>query len=272
MPVSQGGQGVRARSIVGSVVLPFLLAFVFSSGVATAQYPPPTPTATPTAEVDVCIRIEGEVGNDFVAGQAEEQGEVHVFGSAGAAGDNETVNIYSEPGHTLIGSTQPFEDGSFSDTFTLPSGLEPGTYEVATDVPDCSESADLRVLSAAGAADGGGTYVLGNAQGGDGTNVLGSASDKGNLPTTGSNILDLVLLALALIAIGSAIRWVVKRRQAEGRAIGFSSRIWSPPALPAPSVPLLDTTGFEAFPAKRSAAIRSKKAKKPDPEPHSDWS
>ena len=269
---------MRARSKVLSVVLSFLLAFVFLSRVATAQqYPPPTPTdseptTTPTAEVDVCIGIEGEVDNEFVAGQAEEEGEVHVFGSAGAAGDNDTVNVYAEPGHTFIGSTEPFEDGSFSDTFTLPSGLEPGSYEVETDVPSCSDSAVLQVLSASGSGDGGGSDVLGNSQGDDGSNVLGSASDRGNLPTTGSNILDLVLLALALIAIGTLIRWVVKKRQAEGRVVGFSTKIWSPPALPAPAVPLLDTSGFEAFPAKRSAAIRSQKAEKSDPEPHSDWS
>ena len=244
------------------------------SGPAAAQeYPPPTPTDGSTAEVEVCVGVEGEVDDEFVAGQAEEQGDVRVFGSAGSTGSLDTVNVYAEPGRVLLGSTQSNEDGSFFATFTLPASLEPGSYQVVTDSETCSESAVLSVLSVAGAG-GDGTDVLGASQSnsGDGTNVLGSATERGNLPTTGSNILDLVLLALALIAAGTVIRWLVKRRQSEGGVIGFSGKAWSPPALPPPAVPLIDTSDFVVFSPKRSAAIRSAKPKKADPEPHGDWS
>jgi hypothetical protein len=259
---------VRTRLIAVSVALLLPLALLSLSGAAMAgpTYPPGTPTAppatttptastTPTVVVDVCIEIEGQVDGEFVDGQATEQGQVRVFGSSGAAGSFDTVNVYAEPGHVLLGSTQANEDGSFSATFTLPDGLEPGRYRVETDSETCSESAVLQVLSAAGAGAG------------DGSDVQGTAGDRGNLPTTGSNILDLVLLALALIAIGTLIRWLVKRRQSEGGVVGFSGKSWSVPALPAPSVPLIDTSDFVVFSAKRSAAIRSQKPKKADPEP-----
>jgi hypothetical protein len=69
------------------------------------------------------------------------------------------------------------------------------------------------------------------------------------------------------------IRWLVKRRQSARGGVGSSDDVWSTPALPPPSVPLIDTSDFVVFSPKRSAAIRSqKKAKKDDPEPHSDWS
>jgi hypothetical protein len=262
----------RFRGLAVLLLLGLLVLLPFSHASAGPTYPPGTPTAapttqpttTPSVEVDVCIGIEGRVDGEFVEGQATEQGQVRVFGSAGAADSLDTVNVFAEPGHVSIGSTQANEDGSFSAVFTLPDGLEPGSYRVETDSETCSESAVLSVSGVAGAA--------GSGNDDDDTSVLGDAIGRGNLPTTGSNILDLVLLALALIAIGTVIRWLVKRRQAEGRAVGFSRRTWPVPALPAPSVPLIDTSDFVVFSAKRSAAIRSAKPKKDDAEPHSDWS
>ena len=259
----------RSKGYAVLVLLLLLALFPVSRASAGPTYPPATPTAGPTAQatttppvgVEVCIGIEGQVDGNTVAGQAEEEGQVRVFGSSGAAGSGDTVNVYAEPGHMLLGSTQANEDGSFSATFALPAGLEPGSYRVETDSETCSESAVLSVLSVAGTGGSG-----------DDDGVLGDANDRGNLPTTGSNILDLVLLALALIALGTVIRWLVKRRQSEGGVVGFSGKTWSVPALPPPSVPLIDTSDFVVFSPKRSAAIRSAKSKKDDPEPHSDWS
>ena len=258
---------MRTHRRAVSVVILFLLVLVPLSSASAGTYPPPTPTepTTPTADVDVCIGIEGQVDGEAVAGEAEEEGQVRVFGSSGAAGSLDTVNVYAEPDHVLLGSTQANEDGSFSAAFTLPAGLEPGSYQVETDSETCSGSAVLSVLGVSSAGGGGDGD-------GDGTSVLGSLAERGSLPTTGSNILDLVLLALALIAIGTVIRWLVKRRQSEGRVTSFSGKSWSVPALPAPSVPLIDTSNFVVFSPKRSAAIRSAKSKKADPEPHSDWS
>ncbi len=258
----------RFRGLAVLLLLCLLALFPFSRASA-GVYPPDTPTAQPAppVSVDVCIGIEGQVNGETVEGQAEEQGQVRVFGSAGAADSLDTVNVFAEPGHVSIGSTQANEDGSFSATFTLPEGLEPGSYQVESDSETCSESAVLSVLGIAGAGGSGnddGTSVQGS--------VLGNANDRGNLPTTGSNILDLVLLALVLIAIGTVIRWLANRRQSEGGVVGFSKKTWSVPALPAPSVPLIDTSDFVVFSPKRSAAVRRARTKKDDPEPHSDWS
>jgi hypothetical protein len=240
-----------------------LLAVVVMTGVADAQeYPPPTPTATPIVEVEACIVIEGEVGNTFVVGQATEQGEVHVSGTKGAAGDEQDVDIFAEPGHVPLGSVPALEDGSFSGTLTLPDSLEPGSYEIATDVASCTETTTLQVLSASGE---GGTDVLG--AGGtnvDGTDVLGASgenSDGGNLPVTGSDILDLVLLALILLVVGAGIKRWAKRRGR--RAVGFGLLKSRPLALPAPSVPHLDTRDFQLSVAVRRSPVEATVSSEP---------
>lgn len=220
-----------------------VLAAAVVTGVAVAQEYPPPPPAAGSAEVETCIAIEGEVGNGFVAGRAEEQGEVHVSGTEGAAGDEEDVDIFAEPGHVPLGSVPPLEDGSFSGILTLPSSLEPGSYEIATDVAGCTETAALLVLAASGEAL---TDVLGTgATNDDGTDVLGAAQESadGNLPVTGSDILDLVLLALILLVVGTGVRRWAKRRGK--RAVRFGVLKSRQLALPAPSVPHLDTRDFK---------------------------
>lgn len=151
----------------------------------------------PGAEVDIVLV---PVGFQFV-GQMLGQLQVPAFASAAAfvAADVEFP--------LLLGSFTADENGEVSGSVTIPDEVPPGNYRLLALVDGVEvASVDLTVAPA-------------DTSGGGGTDGAGGSDDaaggSGSLPTTGAgNLSWMLLLALALMAMGAFVRTTRIRRAA----------------------------------------------------------
>jgi hypothetical protein len=111
--------------------------------------------------------------------------------SGGGAEPGATVQIII--GGRVVATTTADGDGNFSASFSIPAGLEVGTYTV-TAVSNGEVLSSLQVAVASGSASS------------------GSSSD---LPFTGSTTLPGIGIGVGLIALGSTLLMLSRRRRSQ---------------------------------------------------------
>ena len=142
-------------------------------------------------------------------------------------------------------------DGSFlSPVIRLSPHMTPGPHQIIPvfTVGNVEFFCPILIVDASTTGGGGGGGAVTNAR--DTTNGGGGGGGGGGvLPRTGTGIIMLILWALALVGLGTALVFAARRgglRAQPLRVVGarFRKRGDQPPALPAPDVPYIDTTGF----------------------------
>lgn len=203
---------------------------------ALAQYPP---------QIGLCAHL---VGSAVV----QVQGTIQIEGGANCAEANGLVAVDAQSHRfNLHPGFRARPDGSYtSPLLTLPAHMRPGPHRLIAVVENRGEVV-LPILVVGPGADmtggggGGGGGALRTVSGRGG----GGGGGGGALPKTGAGIAMLILWALALIALGTALVYATKRGRIRLQPLRVvSSRLkrrdTGPLALPAPDVPYIDTTGF----------------------------
>jgi 5'-nucleotidase len=113
--------------------------------------------------------------------------------SGSGAEPNSTVSIYLFSAPILLGTTTADGDGTFSATVTIPAGVSPGTHT-------------LRAIQGGEVLASVALVVVGSGSGGS------SGSD---LPFTGGTTLPGIGIGVGLIAVGSTLLLLSRRRRSQ---------------------------------------------------------
>lgn len=211
----------------------------------------------PSCSLGDCLRFAGQVGNGFVVGRVQEQGQLRVAAVQGCCESNARVDIYMESERILLGTVRANDEGSYFGQFTVPASIEPGVHHLIADIEGCGEfRAAIEVL------DPNGVRVLGTST----RNTSGSSDNSGSgvLPATGQDVMRILLLALLLIASGSLLI-VLMRRFSPAYGVGVRSG-GAVAALPPPEVPFIDTSRFQPYrsaPGQRLTVRDEQPARRP---------
>lgn len=202
----------------------------FRPGPPSPRPGPPSPRPTGRPSDASCLVVSGQTPDGVRANRAQYQGELFLQGRAGCAAPHGDVSFTVESDPVVLGSTQAFEDGSYRATFTLPAAVQPGDHTVIADVEGRGEVRQPLVVIDAS------TRVGGVSQANEGSGGL--------LPRTGAGIAVLVLWAVAMLGLGTALVLAARRRFALAGAPGRARTVL---ALPAPEVPRIDTSRFVPY-------------------------
>jgi LPXTG-motif cell wall-anchored protein len=160
-------QGVKMRKALTALALAAAFAVFVGPAALAQEYPPSGENLTVS-------------DSRVVRGQS-------ITISGGGAEPGATVEILIAG--QVVATTTADEDGNFSATFTIPAGLEVGTYTI-TAVSNGVVLSTLEVV------------------------VTGSGSTtSGDLPFTGSSTLPGIGIGIGLIALGSSLLLLSRRRR-----------------------------------------------------------
>ena len=154
------------------------------------------------------------------------------------------VEVFMESVRVKLGEGVTNSQGIYVLERGIPCSIAPGPHQVIVDVQDLGSFTEPVTVPDRRDCGGGGALPV--AAGGGG--ITEARGGGGSLPFTGGNILLLVLWALALISVGTALALYAWRRARHIEVVrALSARLHGrrlPLALPPPEVPRLDTAGF----------------------------
>ena len=182
------------RKLVSALAITAGLTLLAAPAYAQEDYPPANDDSLTVSESTVA---PGE--SITISGDGAEPGATVTFklvrsssalgaGKVLLAGPRLAALVRPQAQSTVsLGSTTADDDGSFSATLTIPSGLDDGVYSlIATSGGEVLATATIRVLAAGGA---------------------------GALPFTGSNVAPGLAIGATLIVAGGLLLLAVRRRR-----------------------------------------------------------
>lgn len=244
----------RARPL--SLAL-MLVGLTVSGGAVSAQSTYPPPPVVPECHITTVVGGPSTAGEDDIL-PVPLGGAIRVQGEAGCVTPGSTVEVWAQSHLILIHpGFLANADGSYrSPVITLPLHLDVGLHNIIpTFVADNQRFfCPIRIFGGGGGGglvDPTGGGAVANPTRGGGGGGLGNTNGGGGgiLPKTGAGLLMLVLWAIALIAVGTALALAARRRIARLQPVRLVGSRWrsrsnGPAALPPPDVPFMDTTGF----------------------------
>lgn len=157
-------------------------------------------TPSPNSNYQGCQAFVSDV--TVVPGQT-----VTISGSGANSGDVVAVQLSGTPGN--IGSGTADATGNFSFPVTIPDAIAPGVHTFSVPCGPDGGVASL-TITVSGPGTGPGTTSGGGVGNGSATTSVGS----GSLPRTGTdNVIPLVKLGIAFVALGGLILAATRRRR-----------------------------------------------------------